>query len=443
MLAAPHAGSCLFRLFLWITGHLPAARRPGGHGRRPGRRADPVADLHARGHEPAVGRHKSAFTDGGPRSWPRACSPPWLARNSWVPWRPSTRWRCSCWPAAWLGVRSADCRLRPRIVLLVLAGAALAAADATKYATALFTPLVLAVAALAAWRQHRGAQWVTALLAVLASWLVLVGAGIRVGGREYWLGVTSSTLARPRSAAPVGTVLRSAYQWTGLIIVLAILGAVLASRGQARGRGLPAVLAAAALLVPLAQARLHTTVSLQEARGVRCLVRRHRGRLRDGAPEQSRPGPGVGSVMAPPIAASTLFGSMGQAAPCIGCGRTLADCHRPPIGDPFPSGPLPGGRLRCRGLLPSRRSSVVPVVRSTYFFRYPGALPGVFSSRRRSRAISSRSDSTSRIPRLPTKITADMRQSRDYYVVIRGWPVHYLGTLPLSTGLARGDRGPN
>ncbi len=43
--------------------------------------------------------------------------------------------------AAWLGVRSADGRLfRIRMVLLAAAGVILAAADAVKYATALFTP---------------------------------------------------------------------------------------------------------------------------------------------------------------------------------------------------------------------------------------------------------------------------------------------------------------
>ena len=60
------------------------------------------------------------------------------------------------------------------------------------------------------------------------------------------------------------TVLHSAYVWTSLILVLAVLGAVLASRGEARGKFLPAILAAAALLVPAEQARLHTTVSLQK-----------------------------------------------------------------------------------------------------------------------------------------------------------------------------------
>ena len=58
--------------------------------------------------------------------------------------------------AAWLGIRSAGCPFRARIALLIAAGLTLAVADAVKYATALFTPVVLVVVALAVW-QRRGA----------------------------------------------------------------------------------------------------------------------------------------------------------------------------------------------------------------------------------------------------------------------------------------------
>ena len=64
--------------------------------------------------------------------------------------------------AAWLGVRSADCRSWTRTVLLITAGVTLAAADTVKYATALFTPVVLAVVALVIWRQHGGSTWLAA-----------------------------------------------------------------------------------------------------------------------------------------------------------------------------------------------------------------------------------------------------------------------------------------
>ena len=102
------------------------------------------------------------------------------------------------------------------------------------------------------------------------SWLVLVVAAIVAGGQDYWLGIATSTLARPQSNVPVPTILHSAYVWISLILVLAALGAVLASRSKTRGKFLPAVLAAAALLAPAEQSRLH---QLSACRSTWCSAR--------------------------------------------------------------------------------------------------------------------------------------------------------------------------
>ena len=149
--------------------------------------------------------------------------------------------------ATWLAVRAAAMAGFPsRAALLAAAGLALAAANTVTYPAVLFTPVVLAVAVLASWREQPGRAWLTALAAAGGSWLALAGAAVAAGGHAYWQGVTVSTLARPPGDVPVTTVLRSAYVWTSLILVLAVLGAViaLAGRGEARGKALPAVLAA-------------------------------------------------------------------------------------------------------------------------------------------------------------------------------------------------------
>ena len=238
-----------------------------------------------------------------------------------------------------LGVRSADCQARTRTGLLITAGGVLAAADAVKYATALFTPVVLIVVALAAWRRRGRGGWLTALVTMACSWLVLIIAAVAAGGRTYWLGVTASTLDRPASDAPVTTVLRSAYIWTSLILVLAALGTVLASRGRDRGKLLPAVLAAAALLVPAEQARLHTTVSLQKHVVFGAWFAAIAAGYAMARLSRVDPGHGWAPVMALPIAAATLFGSMGQAAALYKVWPNAACCGQyPALGDQVSSG---------------------------------------------------------------------------------------------------------
>jgi 4-amino-4-deoxy-L-arabinose transferase-like glycosyltransferase len=323
--------------------------------------------------------------------------------------------------AAWLGVRSADCQFRARTALLITSGVTLAAADAVKYATALFTPVVLAVVALAVWRQQGGGAWLMALLAVFCSWLVLIVTAIVVGGRGYWLGITTSTLARPQSEIPAMTVLKSAYVWTSLILVLAVLGTLLASYGEARGKLLPAVLTAAALLVPAEQARLHTAVSLQKHVVFGAWFAAIAAGYAMARLSRIDPGLGWAPVMAIPIAASTLFGSMGQAASLyrvwpnaanvISVLRSAIHSH-------------PGYYLAedydveayyLRAEVPWQRWS------DTYYFSYPGALPGpssfaaAINGHYFSLVILDFGDTAA----ADVQIAADMRRAGGYYVLAR------------------------
>jgi 4-amino-4-deoxy-L-arabinose transferase-like glycosyltransferase len=323
--------------------------------------------------------------------------------------------------ATWLGVRSAGCQFRTRIILLIVTGCTLAMADATKYATALLTPVVLAVVALAAWRQHRESAWLTALLTVFGCWLMLVFTAIRAGGGDYWLGITSTTLARPQSDAPVATVLRSAYEWTSLILVLAVLGAVLASRSDERGRILPAVTTAAALLIPAAQARLHTTVGLQKHVVFGAWFAAIAAGYAMARLSRVDPGRGWAPVMALPIAAATLFGSMGQAASLyrvwpnsssvVGFLRSAILTH-------------PGKYLaEDYDVEAYYLGAEVPWPRwsSTYYFAYLDAPPGAPSYQAAianhyfSLVILDFGDTAA----IDTQITADMRHAGGYYVLDR------------------------
>jgi hypothetical protein len=95
---------------------------------------------------------------------------------------------------------------------------------------------------------------------------VLFAAGLLIGGNSYLTGIKQTTLARVGGADSALSVLSDAWLWTGLLLVLAVLGVVIsaASREGAVRTWLLAVLAAAALLSPLEQAHLNTAASLNK-----------------------------------------------------------------------------------------------------------------------------------------------------------------------------------
>ena len=321
--------------------------------------------------------------------------------------------------AVWLGVRSSDLGPCPRALLLVLCSCTLAAADAVKYAAALFTPTVLAVVIFATWRRRRGTVAVAAGLTVLGAWLALILVAIAIGGHGYWLGIRVSTLSRSPATTPAAEVLQRAYVWTSLIMVLAVLGAVLASRRETSGKFLPAVLAATGLLVPVTQARLHTTVSLQKHVVFGAWFAAIAAGYALARLSRVDPGHGWAAVMALPIAASTLFGSMGQAAALYGAWpnsanviRVLSSATRTHPGH-YLAEDYDVEAYYLRSAVPWPRWS------STYYFHYPGVQPGADSYRAAiarhyfSLIILTYGDTAA----TDRAITEDMRHAGGYYVL--------------------------
>jgi len=215
--------------------------------------------------------------------------------------------------AAWVAVRSTDCTFRVRAALLLTAAVILALADAVKYATALFTPVVVVVTALTVVRKQSLRSALLEAATLLGFWLAVVTAEIVAAGHQYWLGITASTLERPPADVRASLVLQRSYVWTSLILVLALLGTLLALRSKDRGRLLPAVLTAAGLLVPAEQMRLHTTVGLPKHVVFGAWFAAIAAGYAMARLSRVDPGRGWAPVMALPIAASTLFGSIGQA----------------------------------------------------------------------------------------------------------------------------------
>jgi hypothetical protein len=148
---------------------------------------------------------------------------------------------------------------------MVAAGVALAVANAAAYSSALFDVVVVVLAWLSAvpWGARVAARRGAVLLVVGAG---RGGGGLRAGGSSYVAGVTQTTLGRAGGLDSPLSVLTDAWSWTGLVLVLAVCGAVISGAGR-HGRAqtwLLAVLAAAAVLGPLEQARLHTLASLDK-----------------------------------------------------------------------------------------------------------------------------------------------------------------------------------
>jgi 4-amino-4-deoxy-L-arabinose transferase-like glycosyltransferase len=166
--------------------------------------------------------------------------------------------------ATWCGVRGVEASSGARVTLICAGGLSMAVADAAKYASVLFNPVVLAVVALAAWRADgRKAGLDTGGGMLLAAALPLT-VGYDLGGSSYKLGLTSTTLTRAGGTDSVRSVLDLSAHATGIIAVLAVLGAIVVT---ARRPGwltvaLAWTLAAAEFLAPAEQARIHTLTSL-------------------------------------------------------------------------------------------------------------------------------------------------------------------------------------
>jgi hypothetical protein len=165
--------------------------------------------------------------------------------------------------AAWLVVRAGGRRANAWVIA---AGVALALANAAVYSSTLFDLAVVPLALLVALPELGTRLAAARALLLLTVTAVLLGAGLLAGGSSYVHGVDVTTLQRVPGGASALTVLADAWSWTGVVVVAAVCGVVVCwlSRDGAARTWLLAIMAAAALLGPLEQARLHTADSLNK-----------------------------------------------------------------------------------------------------------------------------------------------------------------------------------
>jgi hypothetical protein len=176
--------------------------------------------------------------------------------------------------AAWIVVRTASMR----VPLYLLAAPVAVLAVATKYASLLWVPSVIALAGLAAWPWlgWRRSLLRTALLALTVLAFLLLA--LHLGGHDYLTGIDFTTLQRSQGTTAATTVMWDSFLWVGVQFLIAAFGAVAYTLRPSTdtGRRIPsagtklrramlgAVLAGSALLAPVEEVHLHTLVALQK-----------------------------------------------------------------------------------------------------------------------------------------------------------------------------------
>jgi 4-amino-4-deoxy-L-arabinose transferase-like glycosyltransferase len=172
--------------------------------------------------------------------------------------------------AAWLVIRAAvaDRSGAGALAALYIAAPVMALANATKYASALYDLVIIAMAffLVAGRYDFRTAIRTSLTLAALVGGLL--ATLLALGGSDYIQGVNSTTVARPHGNTALAVVVHESVSWVGAIAGLALICALGLAIACTRHRaswatgGLGATLALAALAAPLNQLRIHTSVSL-------------------------------------------------------------------------------------------------------------------------------------------------------------------------------------
>jgi hypothetical protein len=153
---------------------------------------------------------------------------------------------------------------RPESTRLWLLGAvAMTLANATKYSSILWDPIVITLAGLCAYKALGLKAAVRRSAGFAAVSLALSGILLALGGALYVVGINYTTFQRADGTETAMQVLGDAWDWIGVLIAVAAIGVIAAGRDRVN-RIVLAVLLFAGLLAPLNQARIHTSISLQK-----------------------------------------------------------------------------------------------------------------------------------------------------------------------------------
>jgi 4-amino-4-deoxy-L-arabinose transferase-like glycosyltransferase len=154
---------------------------------------------------------------------------------------------------------------------LLVCAVALAGANATKYATVAWDPVIIGTIVLYGW--HKGRGQAICLAASIAATVSVLDAGVLLlGGANLATGVVVSVVyGSPQFGLPSSStsVLAHAFLMIGLIVVIAIAGVwvSIVKRMPLTAIAFLSLLVLAALIAPLEQARVHQLNSLDENMG--------------------------------------------------------------------------------------------------------------------------------------------------------------------------------
>jgi hypothetical protein len=161
--------------------------------------------------------------------------------------------------AAWLTVRA---RGRAGELLLVAVALAMALADMTKYASVLWDPVIISLAAVTSGQALVRSLLRSLRLTVYATAPLLALA--RLAGPSYMHGVMITTLHRQMgdATATLASIARLTWSVIGILVVLGVCACVASFTDTVRTRVLCGVLTSAALLAPAHQEQIHVQTSL-------------------------------------------------------------------------------------------------------------------------------------------------------------------------------------
>jgi glycosyltransferase involved in cell wall biosynthesis len=170
--------------------------------------------------------------------------------------------------AAWIVVRFASSAKTSG--LIYLAAPVLVFANATKYASGIFDPIIFLLALFTMLQYHDVRSALRKTAALLATFCLLLFALLAVAPMTYLSGISSTTTNRAASNYSVGMVLHDSWSWVGAIACVSLFAALVAALLAWRRRsgwavaGIIGTFAIAVLLAPANQARIHTTISLNK-----------------------------------------------------------------------------------------------------------------------------------------------------------------------------------